>query len=93
METGNGIEYHNLDKTRRFFQWLVRFIDDKSIILKLEDLGYNNSVPCMIAAAKKYMEIWQHLVHITCGELEVEKFSYAVIYWKLHVGNRVSMYN
>ena len=56
-ETEKVVEYHNPDKPRRFFQWFVGFVDDNSIMLKLEYLGYDNSATCMIAATKKCMEI------------------------------------
>ena len=30
-DTGQGVEYYNPESLRRFFQWLVRFVDGKSI--------------------------------------------------------------
>ena len=37
-------------------------------------------------ATKKCMEIWQQLVHITGGELELNKSAYSVMTWKLKGG-------
>ena len=78
-ETGHRIKYTNPDNTRHLFQWLVGFVDDNSIIIKLENLGYTNAVETMIVAAKQYMEIWQRSVHITGGELLLDKSSYTVM--------------
>ena len=55
-ETGQGVESHNPDKIRHFVR-LMDFVDDNSIIIKLEDLVYNNAALCMITATKKCMEI------------------------------------
>ena len=40
----------------------------------------------MLVAAKKYTEIRQRLVHITGGELELDKSIYAVMAWKMKEG-------
>ena len=40
----------------------------------------------MVIAAKECLEIWQRLVHIAGGELELTKSSYALMAWKLHKG-------
>ena len=85
-KTGQGVEYTNPGNTIHFFQWLVGFVDDNSIILKLENLGYTYAAETMLVAAKQYMEIWQRLVHITGGELQSDKSSYAVMAWKLKEG-------
>ena len=85
-ETGRGVEYSNPDKTRRFFQWLVGFVDDNTILIKLERLGYDDPAATMLKEAKKCMEIWQRLVHITGGELELTKSNYAAMAWKLKDG-------
>ena len=55
-------------------------------MLKLENLGYEDAAPTMLAAAKRCLEVWQRLVHITGGELELTKSSYALMAWKLKGG-------
>ena len=72
-ETGNGVAYTNPDSSRNFFQWLVGFVDDNSLMFKMENLGYQDAATTLINAAKQCMEIWQRLVHITGGELELDK--------------------
>ena len=37
-------------------------------------------------ATKTCMDIWKRLVHITCGELELDKSSYTAITWQLREG-------
>ena len=71
-ETRHVVQYSNPDNTRQFFQWLVGFVDDNSIIFKLENLGYSNAAETMLIAAKQCMEIWQRLVHITGGGTRIE---------------------
>ena len=82
-ETGHSVTYNNPDNTRTFCQWLVGFVDDNSIMLKLENLGYEDAAPTMLEAAKRCLEVWQRLVHITGGELELTKSSYALMALKL----------
>ena len=72
-ETGHGVEYTNPDKTRRLFQWLVDFVDGNSLMLKMKNLGYESAADPLLAATIQCMEIWQRLVHITGGKLELEK--------------------
>ena len=55
-ETGRGVEYSNPDKTRRFFQWLVGYVDDNTILIKMERLGYDDPAVSMMKEAKKCME-------------------------------------
>ena len=81
-ETGHKIEYTNPDATRISCRWLVGFVDDNSIMLKLENLGYEASVERLLDAAKNFLEIWQRLVHISGGELELTKSSYSLMTWK-----------
>ena len=40
----------------------------------------------MLVAAKQCMEIWQRLVHIKGGKLELDNSIYAVMAWKLKEG-------
>ena len=41
MSTWNKVLYVNPDSTREFCQWLVGFVDDNSILFKIENLGYD----------------------------------------------------
>ena len=59
---------------------------DNSIILKSKDLGYTNPATIMLAAAKKCIEIWQRVVHITGEELDLDTSSYTVMARKLAKG-------
>ena len=34
------VEYDNPDSTRKFRQWLVGFVDNNSILFKMENMGY-----------------------------------------------------
>ena len=56
-ETGKGVKYFNPDKSRRVFQWLVRFVDDNSIMIRIENLGYTKLATIMLLAATKYIKI------------------------------------
>lgn len=40
-------------------------MDDNNIIVKVENLGYDNTVDKMIVVAKICLSIWQRLVHVT----------------------------
>lgn len=87
-ESGN-VEHSNLDSTRIFCQWLVDFVDDTSIMLNLENLGYYSSAHNMLEAAIYFMEVWQRLVHISGGELDLTNSSYAMMVWKIKDGKDV----
>ena len=43
----------------------------------------------MVAAATKCLEVWQRLVHISGGELELIKSNYVMMSWKLKEGKEV----
>ena len=45
-----------------FLQWLIRYVDDYTILVKLENLGYKNTASEMIEVAKKCLGVWQRLV-------------------------------
>ena len=51
-------------------------------MLTLENLGYNNAAEIMLVAFKICRGIWQRLVHITGGELELNKSTYLAMTWK-----------
>ena len=86
METGHGVHYTNPDSSRKFFQWLIGYVDDNTILIKLENLGYEDTAGKMITVAKKCLSIRQRLVHITGGELELTKSCYSLMTWKLKNG-------
>ena len=52
----------------------------------MENLGYKDSTQKMLEVAKRCLEIWHRLVHITGGELELKKSSYSLMNWKLNDG-------
>ena len=85
METKHRVKYSNPDNTRNFFQCLIGFVDDNSILLKLEGLGYTHAIEGLLTATKTCMDIWQRL-HITGGELELDKRSYAAMTWQFKEG-------
>ena len=57
QETVNGVEYTNPDSTQRFFQWLVGYVDDSSILIKLEHMGCEVTAEQMLEAAKRCLEV------------------------------------
>ena len=85
-ETGHGVAYTNPDSSRKFFQWLISYVDDNTILVKMENLGYEDTAQKMIGVAKKCLGIWQKLVHITGGELELTKSCFSLMTWKLNNG-------
>ena len=84
--TRHSVIYTNLDNTYTFYQWLFGFVDDNSMMLKLENSGYNDVAGPMTEAVKHCLEVWQRLVHLTGGELELTKSSHALIACKLKGG-------
>ena len=84
--TSNTVEYRNPDSSRRFRQWLVGFVDDNFLLLKLKKLGYEASTEKLIEKAKRIFGIWHRLVHISGGELELTKSSYSLMTWQLAKG-------
>ena len=48
-------------------------MDDNTILINMENLGYKDKATHMIDVAKKCFGIWQRLVHATGGELELTK--------------------
>ena len=52
----------------------------------MENLGYEDTAQKMIEVAKKCLGIWQKLVHITGGELELTNSCYSLMTWKLQNG-------
>jgi len=58
-ESETGVEYVNLDSTRQFSQWSVVFVDDNSILIKMENLGYADSAGKILKVAKRCLEVCQ----------------------------------
>ena len=52
----------------------------------MENLGHEDTAQKMIGVAKKCLGIWQKLVHITGGELELTKSCFSLMTWKLNNG-------
>ena len=77
--TEQTVAYNNPDFTQTFRQWLVGFVDDNSILFKMENLGYESHSQIMVEEATKCLETWQRLVHISGGELELIKSRYAMM--------------
>ena len=59
------------------------FVDNNSIMLKLENLGFDSLAEKMPEEAKKLLEVWQRLLHIIGDELKLTKISYSMMTWKL----------
>ena len=78
-ETGRGVEYTNPDSSRQFFQWLIGYVDDNTILIKMEHLGYEDTAAQMIEVTKKCLSTWQRLVHTVGGELELTKSCYSLM--------------
>lgn len=67
---------HTITKiTHTLCQWLVGFADNNSIMLKLENMGYEDTAQPMLEAMKRCLEVWHRLVHIMGGEMELTKSS------------------
>ena len=60
------MHYTNPESSRKN-QWLISYVDDNTILVKLENLGYENTAEKMIEVAKKYLSTWKRLVHVTGG--------------------------
>lgn len=56
-------------------------------MVKLENLGYENTAEKMIEVVKKCLGIWQRLVYVTGGELELTNSYYSLMTWKLNNGS------
>ena len=86
------MEYINPDSSRNFKQWLVGFVDDNYLLLKLNKMGYDAPAEKHIEEAKRSLEIWQRLVLVSGGELELIKISHYLMTWKLADGSKVGKY-
>ena len=54
--TDQTVDYTNPDDTRKFRQWLVGFVDDNSILFKMENLGYETHYLKMVENTTNCLE-------------------------------------
>ena len=81
--TNERVVFTNPDSTKKFIQWIVGYVDDNTLLTQIEgDRFLPNATKKLIEKAKRCLEIWQCLVHITGGELELEKSCLSMISWK-----------
>ena len=58
-ETGHGVAYTNPDSSRHSFQWSISYVDDNTILVKMENLDHEDIAQKMIEVAKKCLGVWQ----------------------------------
>ena len=88
--TNERVVFTNPDSSKKFIQWLVGYVDDNTLLTKLNEKEFSpNAHPELIKKAKICLEIWQCLIHITGGELEREKSCLSMIAWKEAKGKEV----
>ena len=68
-EKGQTVDYSKPDSTRLFSQWLIGFVDDNTLLMKLYNLGFDAPVKKLLEAARKGLGVWKRLIHITGREL------------------------
>ena len=56
ISTSNTVGYNNPDSSLKFRQWLVGFVEDNSLFLKLKNLGYEAPAEKLIEEAKSSLE-------------------------------------
>ena len=78
-ETGHGVAYTNPDSSRQLFQWLIGYVDDNTILINIDNMGYEDTATHMVEVATKCLGIWQRLVHATGGELELTKSCFSLM--------------
>ena len=66
-ETGQKVDFSNPDSTRTFSQWLIGFVDDNTLLIKLYNLGFDAPVESLLEAAIACLGVWKRLIHITGG--------------------------
>ena len=64
-------------------------MDDNTLLIKLDHLGFDAPVKHLLEAARKGLGVWKWLIHITGGELELSKCCFSLMTWKLHKGSEV----
>ena len=43
QETDHEVEYTNPDSSRRLVQWLISYVDENTMLIKLEHLDYEDT--------------------------------------------------
>ena len=88
--TSHRVRFTDPNCVEHFSQWLVGYVDDNTILATIpSDIFQPNKAPDLITMAKECIEIWQRIIHITGGELEIEKSCISIISWKEAKGNEV----
>ena len=83
LMTDERVNFNNPTSEKKFVQWLVGYVDDNTLLTQLQGDDFQpNAAPELMAKAQKCLEVWQCLIHITGGELELEKSCIAMITWK-----------
>lgn len=88
--TNERVTFQNPQSRRKFIQWLVGYVDDNTLLTKLESTNFIPQASHeMIKKAQNCLEVWQCLIHITGGEIELEKSCLSMITWKEAKGMEV----
>ena len=72
-ETGLEVDFSNPDSTRKFSQCFIGFVDENTLLIKLQNLGFDAPVEPFLEAARACLGVWKRLIHITGVELELSK--------------------
>ena len=62
-------------------------MDDNTLLIKLDQLGFDAPVGQLLEVARKGLGVWMQLIHITGGELELSKCRFSLTTWKIHEGS------
>ena len=82
-----GVAFVNPQGTKTFYQWLIGYVDDNSILLMVRDETFAvNMMDKLLTEARRCVDIWQKLVVIAGGEIEVRKSCIAIMTWILKGG-------
>ena len=88
--TDQGLRFSNPDGTLNFFQWLIGFVDDNTILLMLKDPSFASSkIEELLEETKRCIDVWQRLVVIAGGEIEIKKSCIAIMSWVLQKGTEM----
>ena len=71
------------DKTLQISQWLVGFVDNNTILFTVKDpLFARENIQNLFKMADECLEVWQKLVVITGGDVELDKSALSVLAWE-----------
>ena len=88
--TDRNLQFKSPDGTDIFTQWLVGFVDDNTILFSIPNKDFSQTlIDKLLTECEKCVGIWQKLVVIPGGELEVKKCSVAVMSWITKNGKEV----